>query len=223
MKLHQRTAITVAALSAAAIAGGGATYAATQVARPSAESVTDDGDMMSDHSAGMGMGMGMGSFTDDAPFDAQFLDQMTVHHEGAIMSTQAMIADSDQPELRELADDILTSQQEQITQMQSWRNQWYPDLETTFGMAGESMMGDSMMGESMMGESMMGDDAGTERMYLQMMVVHHQLAVDMAERAQRDAVHPQLQDLAVTIAKEQAEQITLMRGYLADSPAATGP
>jgi len=146
MKLHQRTAITVAALSAAAIAGGGATYAATQIASPSAESVTDDGDMMSDHSAGMNMNMGMGSFTDDAPFDAQFLDQMIVHHEGAIMSTQAMIADSDQPELRELADDILTSQQEQVTQMQSWRNQWYPDLETTTGMMGDSMMGDSMMG-----------------------------------------------------------------------------
>jgi uncharacterized protein (DUF305 family) len=218
MKLHQRTAITVAALSAAAIAGGGATYAATQIASPSAESVTDDGDMMSDHSAGMNMNMGMGSFTDDAPFDAQFLDQMIVHHEGAIMSTQAMIADSDQPELRELADDILTSQQEQITQMQSWRNQWYPDLETTTG-----MMGDSMMGDSMMGDSMMGGGADTERMYLQMMIVHHQLAVDMAERAQSDAVHPQLQDLAVTIEKEQAEQITLMRGYLGESSVGTRP
>jgi len=213
MKLHQRTAITVAALSAAAIAGGGATYAATQIASPSAESVTDDGDMMSDHSAGMNMNMGMGSFTDDAPFDAQFLDQMIVHHEGAIMSTQAMIADSDQPELRELADDILTSQQEQITQMQSWRNQWYPDLETTTGMMGDSMMGDSMM----------GGGADTERMYLQMMIVHHQLAVDMAERAQSDAVHPQLQDLAVTIEKEQAEQITLMRGYLGESSVGTRP
>ncbi|MBA3798199.1 MAG: DUF305 domain-containing protein [Geodermatophilaceae bacterium] len=223
MKLHQRTAITVAALSAAAIAGGGATYAATQVAIPSAESVTDDGDMMSDHSAGMNMNMGMGSFTDDAPFDAQFLDQMIVHHEGAIMSTQAMIADSDQPELRELADDILTSQQEQITQMQSWRNQWYPDLETTTGMMGDSMMGDSMMGDSMMGDSMMGGGADTERMYLQMMIVHHQLAVDMAERAQSDAVHPQLQDLAVTIEKEQAEQITLMRGYLGESSVGTRP
>ncbi len=218
MKLHQRTAITVAALSAAAIAGGGATYAATQVASPSAESVTDDGDMMSDHSAGMNMGMGMGSFTDDAPFDAQFLDQMTVHHEGAIMSTQAMIADSDQPELRELADDILTSQQEQVTQMQSWRNQWYPDLEPT-----TAMMGVSMMGDSMMGDSMMGGGADTERMYLQMMIVHHQLAVDMAERAQSDAVHPQLQDLAVTIEKEQAEQITLMRGYLGESSVGTRP
>ncbi len=208
MKLHQRTAITVAALSAAAIAGGGATYAATQVAIPSAESVTDDGDMMSDHSAGMNMNMGMGSFTDDAPFDAQFLDQMIVHHEGAIMSTQAMIADSDQPELRELADDILTSQQEQITQMQSWRNQWYPDLETTTGMMGDSMMGDSMM----------GGGADTERMYLQMMIVHHQLGVDMAEQAKQKADHSKLADLAAVIAEEQAAQILQMRGYLAASP-----
>jgi len=79
------------------------------------------------------------------------------------------------------------------------------------------------MGDSMMGDSMMGGGADTERMYLQMMIVHHQLAVDMAERAQSDAVHPQLQDLAATIEKEQAEQIPLMRGYLGESSVGTRP
>jgi uncharacterized protein (DUF305 family) len=182
---------------------------------------TSETTMTSGQGSAMAMGMGMGSFDPDQPFDAQFIDQMTVHHQGAIMSTQAMIADSDRPELQALAEDIITSQREQITQMRNWRAQWYPDLEPTFGMGGSMMPGTGdgkpMMGGSMMG-SMMGGSAGTERMYLQMMIVHHQLGLDMAEQAQQNATHPELTDLAAVIAEEQAAQITQMRGYLAASP-----
>ncbi len=236
MKLSHRTSAAAAALSAAALLGGGVAYAATQSMQPRSAG-TSETTMTSDQGSAMGtnMGMGMGSFDPDQPFDAQFIDQMTVHHQGAIMSTQAMIADSDRPELQALAEDIITSQREQITQMRNWRAQWYPDLEPTFGGMGGSVMGGSgsdepmggsMMGGSMMGGSgddepmggsMMGGSAGTERMYLQMMIVHHQLGVDMAEQAQQDATHPELADLAAVIAEEQAAQITQMRGYLAAS------
>jgi len=187
----------VAAL-ATALVGGGGTYAVADVADPAVSSSPSTGSM--------------GSITAGQPFDAQFLDQMIVHHEGAIMSTRAMIADSSRPELRGLAEDILTSQREQITQMRAWRAEWYPELESTFDMGG------SMMGGSMMGGSMMGGDSGTERMYLQMMIVHHQLGVDMAEQAQAEAVHPKLKELAEVIAKEQAAQIEQMRGYIAATP-----
>ncbi|CAN5831025.1 hypothetical protein BH24ACT8_BH24ACT8_04970 [soil metagenome] len=216
MKLSHRTSAAAAALSAAALLGGGVVYAATQSMQPRSAG-TSETTMMSGQGMGMGMGMGMGSFDRDQPFDAQFIDQMTVHHQGAIMSTQAMIADSDRPELQALAEDIITSQREQITQMRNWRAQWYPDLEPTFGMGG-SMMPGTGEGEPMMGGSMMGGSAGTERMYLQMMIVHHQLGVDMAEQAQQNATHPELTDLAAVIAEEQAAQITQMRGYLAASP-----
>jgi len=192
VRAWRRTGIAVAAL-ATALVGGGVTYAVADVADPAVSS-----------SPSMGS---MGSITAGQPFDAQFLDQMIVHHEGAIMSTRAMIADSSRPELRGLAEDILTSQREQITQMRAWRAEWYPELESTFDMGG-----------SMMGGSMMGGDSGTERMYLQMMIVHHQLGVDMAEQAQAEAVHPKLKELAEVIAKEQAAQIEQMRGYLAASP-----
>lgn len=226
------------------------TYAATQADGAPATSPNQSASaagMMNDHGGSMPMGAmmtGMGRFTADQPFDAQFLDQMAVHHQGAIMSTKAMIAGSDRPELRALAENILTSQQEQLSQMRAWRAQWYPDLDPTFGMGGSmmggaesmagEMMGGSMMGgagdESMAGEMMgasmmeimMGASAGTERMYVQMMIVHHQLAVDMAEQAQRDATHPQLKDLAADIAGEQGAQIKQMRGYLAASPSPAG-
>jgi len=62
--------------------------------------------------------MGSATLTDqNAPFDQRFLDQMIAHHQGAVMSAQMMIADSARPELRDLAQRIITGQQREIDQM----------------------------------------------------------------------------------------------------------
>ena len=168
----------------------------------------------------------MGSFDEEQPFDLQFIDQMTMHHEGAIVSSEHMISDSERPELRQLAENIRQSQSEQIEQMQEWRGEWYPDAGQTSGMPagmmGE-MMGDGMM-ERMMGGSMqetMGGNA-TDEMFLRMMIPHHQMAVDTAEKALEEAEHPELEKLARTIRDEQSAEIELMRGYLAEIEASTG-
>ncbi len=173
-----------------------------------------DGGMM----GGDGM-QAMGSFDEDRPFDLQFIDQMIMHHEGAIMSSEHMIADSKRPELRMLSENIEESQSEQVEQMQAWRERWYPDAGRTFGMMDptrmEEMMGDGMMEEMMGGsmQEMMGGDA-TDEMFLEMMIPHHELAVEMSEKALKEAEHPELKELAQKIKDEQSAEIELMRGYL---------
>jgi len=193
------------------------------------------GSMMGDGQTGSMMGGGgtsggqmMGSFDENQPFDLQFIDQMTMHHEGAIMSSEMMIGDSQRPELRQLAADIQKSQSEQIDQMQQFRKQWYPDAEQTSGMpAGMmgQMMGDGTAMQQMMGGSMqevMGGDA-TDAMFLRMMIPHHQMAVDMADQAlDVNAEHRELADLAQTIRDEQSAEIEFMQGYLDEIEAASG-
>jgi uncharacterized protein (DUF305 family) len=156
----------------------------------------------------------MGSFDEGKPFDLQFIDQMIPHHEGAIMSSEHMISDSQRPELRQLYENIQKSQSEQIEQMQEWRKEWYPDAKQTSdmstGMSGEMMQG--MMGGSSM-QDMMGADA-TDAMFLRMMIPHHQMAVDMSQQALERAEHPELKELAQTISDEQSAEIEQMRGYL---------
>ena len=166
-----------------------------------------------------GEGHTMGSFDEEQPFDLQFIDQMIMHHQGAIMSSEHMITDSEQPELRQLAENIQESQSEQIQQMQTWRQEWYGDAERTFGMMDstqmEEMMGEGHM-EEMMGGSMqetMGGDT-TDAMFLRMMIPHHQLAIDMSEQALEEAEHPELKELAQKIIDEQSAEIELMQGYL---------
>lgn len=223
------------ALAILLLAGIGVTFAYGQVGSMMGDqgmsgSQTDGGGMMGGQDGcgmgsmmngeGMSGGQMMGSFNEEQPFDLQFIDQMTMHHEGAIMSSEHMISDSERPELRELAANIQKSQSEQIDQMQDFREEWYPDAEQTSGMpAGmmDEMMGDGMM-ENMMGGSMqemMGGDA-TDEMFLRMMIPHHQMAVDMSEKALEDAENPELKDLAQKIKDEQTAEIKLMEGYLAD-------
>jgi uncharacterized protein (DUF305 family) len=164
----------------------------------------------------MGGGRMMGSSDEERPFDLQFIDQMIMHHQGAIMSSEHMISDSEQPELREFAQDIQESQSEQIEQMQEWREQWYGDAAgRAFGMMNPSQT-DGMMSEGMMGGSMqevMGGEM-TDAMFLRMMIPHHQLAVEMSEEALHEAEHPELRELAQTIIDEQSAEIELMLGYL---------
>jgi uncharacterized protein (DUF305 family) len=161
----------------------------------------------------------IGSSDEEKPFDLQFIDQMIMHHRGALMSSEHMIADSERPELRELAQNIQESQSAQIGQMQAWREEWYGDAGRTFGMMDttqmDEMMGDGMMQEMMGGSmrGMMGGDAAGV-MFLRMMIPHHQLAVDMSEEALEEADHPELKELAQKIIEEQSAEIELMEGYL---------
>jgi uncharacterized protein (DUF305 family) len=161
----------------------------------------------------------MGSFHEDKPFDLQFIDQMIIHHQGAIMSAEHMIAGSERPELRQLSENIQTSQAEQIEQMRAWREEWYPDAGPTLEMDPTQMS--EMMGDNQKQE-MMGTE-GTDAMFLRMMIPHHQLAIDMSEQALDNAEHPKLKELAQQIIDEQSAEIELMEGYLERIEAGNGP
>ena len=157
----------------------------------------------------------------DQPFDQLFLDQMIMHHQGAVMSAQMMIADSQRPELRDLAQRIITAQQREIDQMRTWRDTWYGVAGTG---ANPRMMGGGMMGGGMMGgmmnrdqmRQMMGANADFDRMFLQMMIPHHEAAITMAQQALAQAEHVEIKTLAQGIVTTQQTEITEMQGYLRD-------
>ena len=112
--------------------------------------------MMNGGMMGGGM-MGRGTLTDaSTPFDQRFLDQMIAHHQGAVMSAQMMIANSARPELRDLAQRIITGQQREIDQMRAWRQEWYrtANSSTLPGMMGGGMIGGAMMSREQMRQMM---------------------------------------------------------------------
>lgn len=60
-----------------------------------------------------------------AEFDREFIEQMIPHHEMAIMMAQMLQASTERPQMKELADSIITSQSREITMMQGWLRSWY--------------------------------------------------------------------------------------------------
>jgi len=101
-----------------------------------AHSMTDMGMMGNHHSQGQGtgsgmMGQGMMNMTTDldalkkAPdFDKEFVRQMIPHHQMAVRMAQMASGRAAHPEIRTLAQSIIKSQSDEITQMQGWQQAW---------------------------------------------------------------------------------------------------
>jgi uncharacterized protein (DUF305 family) len=158
----------------------------------------------------MGQGMMGGELLGDPsqPFDLRWLDSMIAHHQGGVLMTEHMVAESARPELCDLATRIITVQQREIAQMQTWRAAWYPDappLASTTPMMGAGMTAPQM-------RQMMGD-MDLDAMFLQMMIPHHEGAIAMAEQALAQAEHPEITELAQAIITAQRPEITEMQGY----------
>lgn len=61
----------------------------------------------------------------DDQFDLRFINAMVPHHEGAVTMAKEALQNSDRPQIKELAQNIIASQQQEITQMQQWKKTWY--------------------------------------------------------------------------------------------------
>lgn len=87
-----------------------------------------------------------------------------------------------------------------------------PDDDRRSGMRGDSRPSDGMMGDA--------DSAGfssVDIMFAQMMIPHHQQAVDMSELAIENTADPDVRTLAEQIRDAQATEIELMESWLDDA------
>ncbi len=58
-------------------------------------------------------------------FDQAFLDEMVVHHQGAVAMAQSALTNAKHQEIKDLAAGIISAQNKEIGQMTSWRMGWY--------------------------------------------------------------------------------------------------
>ncbi len=61
----------------------------------------------------------------DNEFDLRFINAMIPHHEGAVVMAQEALKKSTRPEVKQLAEAIITAQQQEIEEMKQWRKAWY--------------------------------------------------------------------------------------------------
>lgn len=59
------------------------------------------------------------------PFDRAFIDEMVPHHRGAIRMAEVVLKETDDGQLRKLAEAIISAQTREIGEMNDWRKAWY--------------------------------------------------------------------------------------------------
>ncbi len=155
--------------------------------------------------------------------DAGFARDMGVHHEQAVEMSTLVRDRTEDPEVRQLALDILLTQQHQAGQMNGWLAAWGLPLRSAAApMAwagdGHDHGTDGRMPGLATPEQMerLASETGAEadRLYLALMIPHHEGGVDMAELAVERADQRAVRTLADAIIRSQEAELSLLRAML---------
>jgi uncharacterized protein (DUF305 family) len=160
--------------------------------------------------------------------DVDFAGDMIQHHAQALVMVDMTMGRDLDPEMVELTDEIRAAQAPEIEQMADWLEDWdQPVPETSRdhanahagehgGDAGEEMDADmpGMMSAEEMDalEKASGEEFRT--MWLEMMIEHHQGAVEMAETVVEEGQNAEVRALAEEIIRTQGEEISTMQDLL---------
>ena len=138
--------------------------------------------------------------------DAAFVVDMSAHHLGAIEMARIARDRATKPEIRALADDVIGSQESEIARMK----------EIGKGLP-EPPAGGMGISHAEMG---MGMDTRLleyvrpfDRVFVDMMIPHHEGALVMAKRVIADGEHPELRTMARAMIAAQAREIAQMKRW----------
>jgi uncharacterized protein (DUF305 family) len=149
--------------------------------------------------------------------DELFIDMMVPHHEGAVEMARIALERSQRPEIREMAEAIIASQDAEISQMRAWRLEWFGSDQTPSMSEMPSMQ--EMPGHGAAGHGMdMQADVDALRnaaepfdlAFIDAMIPHHQSAIEAAEMLRDSTQRQELRNMADAIIADQQREIDLM-------------
>lgn len=142
--------------------------------------------------------------------DLAFIDAMIVHHQSAVMMAEMALDASERDEIRTLSNEIIEAQEAEIEQLGQWRDEWYSDASESDLTGMMDMSGMNMTDEDM---QMMEDAEDFDKMFIDMMIPHHESAIEMARAIQTTTERPELQELADAIITAQEGEIAQLEQW----------
>lgn len=159
--------------------------------------------------------------------DVAFAQGMIPHHRQAIEMSRLAAQRAQSEEVKKLANQIEAAQAPEIKTLTGWLRQWGVPVSAK-NMPSKPNMNDGDMGQGSMGHDGMGmmspdqmqqltkaSGAEFDRMFLTMMIKHHQGAVTMAQTELRNGQYPPAKQLAQKIIDTQQAEIATMKNLLA--------
>ena len=152
--------------------------------------------------------------------DVDFMQGMIIHHYQAFLMSEMATSRTNNQTILDLAGRIDISQQDEISFMENWlldMSQTVPDASKSNQMHHHKMMG--MATPEQMQQLSQSDSTDFDRMYLNLMIKHHEGAIDMVDRLNEypgSAYDPQLYEFVSDLTNDQAVEIERMNGILID-------
>lgn len=144
--------------------------------------------------------------------DIAFAKGMIPHHQGAIEMAKIELQYGKDPEIRQLAEQILKAQQPEIDQMNQWLSTYQANFVTDNVPHIQAYI-DSMADHDAMQMATQHDDPDIA--FVQGMIPHHQGAIDMANIELKYGKDEQMRKLAQDIINAQQTEIDFMNQWLA--------
>lgn len=150
------------------------------------------------------------------PADVEFARMMIPHHREAVEMAELAPDRAEDPFIRDIAQRIQDAQDPEIEQMTGWLEGWGEEVpaETDGGhdMGDATEAGGSMSG--MMDELTAASGSEFDRLFAEVMIEHHQGAIDMANQEIANGQFPEAIDLAEAIVEAQQAEITELEDFL---------
>ena len=154
-----------------------------------------------------------------SPADVQFMQDMIPHHHQAIEMAELVAERTNRPELIDVAGRINVSQADEIAFMQQWlreRGQHVPDPAAHGAMHTDHTMA-GMATPEQMAELARAKSAAFDRLFLTLMITHHEGAVTMVQKLLEQpgsAYDPVLFEFTTNITNDQTAEIGRMHALL---------
>jgi uncharacterized protein (DUF305 family) len=143
--------------------------------------------------------------------DVTFAQGMIPHHQGAIEMAELAPGRTSNARVLDLAARIKQAQDPEIKTMTAWLESWGVQAHEPGTEHGSDMPG---MNEDRTDLLEQAKDADFDRMFLEMMIEHHQSAVDMSAAQLRQGSNADVKELAQRIIDSQQAEIAEMRALL---------
>ncbi|MEV7007028.1 DUF305 domain-containing protein [Streptosporangium sp. NPDC051022] len=147
--------------------------------------------------------------------DIAFAQMMIPHHRQAVEMSDLAETRASDPRVKKLAEEIKAAQDPEIATMTAWLTAWGRPATPEGGHEGHEMPG--MMSGDEMAKLQAAKGAEFDRMFLKMMIAHHEGAIGMARTELEKGVNPEARQLAQNIESTQQAEIEQMRQMLGGS------
>ncbi|MEO3799773.1 DUF305 domain-containing protein [Nonomuraea sp. B1E8] len=142
--------------------------------------------------------------------DVMFAQMMIPHHQQAVEMAELAETRASDKEIKELAAKIKAAQDPEIKTMRGWLAAWGKPMSS--GGMGHDMAG--MMSEEDMTKLEGAKGAAFGRQFVDMMIAHHNGAIEMARTEQSQGANPEAKALAKTIETAQQAEVEQLQEIL---------